>query len=210
MSKLKTFGTAAAVAALMATGASAATLSYVGTGQTQLLAGNDLGLGLNGMTIDYISGDQKTNSNGLSVSGPAKITFTYLGYEASNTNYAADILGAFFQNGVTAVGATYTATQAAGGLIDFLFGTSDPLSAQGTIANNGVGNPASPDFAIGYQWLSATSYLVLFDDIASGDRDFDDIGVRIDVAPIPVPAAGFLLLGGLGVLGALSRRRKAA
>lgn len=29
-------------------------------------------------------------------------------------------------------------------------------------------------------------------------------------SPIPVPAAGFLLMGGLGVLGALSRRRKAA
>lgn len=33
---------------------------------------------------------------------------------------------------------------------------------------------------------------------------------RLDVAPIPLPAAGWLLLGGLGALGVARRRRKAA
>ena len=42
-----------------------------------------------------------------------------------------------------------------------------------------------------------------------GDRDFDDFALRIDIAPVPLPAAGFLLLAGLGAMGAVARRRKA-
>ena len=42
-----------------------------------------------------------------------------------------------------------------------------------------------------------------------GDSDLDDIVFRVDVSQVPVPAAGFLLVGGLGAMAALRRRKKA-
>ncbi len=205
MTKLLTAGTFAA--AMMGGTAQAATLSFSGVGTTQVLANNDLGF--NGSTINYITGNLKNASNGLSVSGPANVTFTYLGFEAGNKNYAAQTSGSLFTNGVSSVLATVN-TVSLGGLIDFLFGTTSPVGAVGKIANNGVALPNSSKYAIGYSAIfnGGKSIYVFFDDIASGDRDFDDIGMRIDVAAVPVPAAGFLLIGALGGLAALRRRKQ--
>lgn len=199
---------AASVAALMATGASAATLSLSGGVESAPLMGNDLGF--NGQTVTYIDGASKTATNGLWLDAPARVTFTYLGFEASNANYAANIGGAFFTNAASTVGATISVLQLAAGWVDFGFGTSSPAGAVGLINNDGTATPPSPDYAIGYKQISSTSWYAFFDDIAAGDRDFDDIAIRIDVAPVPVPAAGLLLIGGLGALGAFARRRKAA
>lgn len=203
---------AAVALGLSGAAAHAATLSFTGTGQTATISNNDLGLGLNGQTIDIITGDLKSATNGLSVTAPAKITFTYLGFEAGNKNFAAGFEGtlAQFVNGVSTVGDTITVTQSVAGLVSFLFGTTSPVASIGLIANNGVAVPPSPNYAIGYVQLSSTSWLALFDDIAAGDRDFDDIGIRIDVAPIPLPAGGLLLLGALGALAVVRRRRAEA
>ena len=214
MTKISKIGAATAVMALMATGASAATLSLVGVGyQTQAISNFDpvsSPVDLNNEVVSYLTGDVKAISNGLWLDGPAKVTYTYLGYEAGNSNYAAEIAGTLFTNGSTIVGESKTVTQGAAGLVDFLFGTTAPPSSAGTIANNGLANPQSEHFAIGYYKLSDSSWYVLFDDKASNDRDFDDLVMRIDVAPIPLPAAGWLLLGGIGALGLARRRRKAA
>lgn len=212
---IRRLAAATAVAiAVSVSAATAASLSFVGSNQIQLVNANDLGLGLNGQTIDFISGDRKTTSNGLSlVGGPARVTFTYLGFEAGHTNFVANAGGQIFKNqygGASVVNQSVSVFQAAEGLIEFSFGTLAPVTAVGEIFNNDGANPASADYAIGYKKLSDRSYLALFDDIAAGDRDFDDMAIRIDIAPVPLPAAGLLLLAGLGGLAALKRRKKNA
>lgn len=203
-------GIAGAAVLASAVSASAATLSLIGATGSQVIANNDLGLGLNGSSVDYITGDLKTVLNGLSLNDAAKITYTYLGFEAGNSNFAAVMGATSFVNGVSVANVSSTSvTQTGAGLLDFAFGTSNPQSAVGLFENDGVANPASINYAMGFLMISPTSYYVLFDDIAAGDRDFDDIGIRIDVAPVPVPAAGMLLIGGLGVMGLVARRRKA-
>jgi hypothetical protein len=42
-----------------------------------------------------------------------------------------------------------------------------------------------------------------------GGQELEEIGTW-QIAPIPLPAAGWLLLGGLGALGAVARKRRAA
>ncbi len=214
--------TIAVAAALSAGAASAAVLSFAGVGTSQLLtnsydnqriAGYDGfdpdGVGKTGSQIETINGVAKNAMNGLSVSTKARVTYTFLGSEAGNTNYAAQMGSTFFTKG-SPFGATFTVADNAG-LLDFGFGTTAPNSRVSLIRNDGVADPAQSNYAIGYSAIfnGGASVLVFFDDIAAGDRDFDDMAMRIDVAPVPVPAAGLLLAGALAGFGALRRRRAA-
>lgn len=207
-----------AAALLMTTGAaSAATLSYSGTGQSSVIwNSNDITAhDFNYSIIDTITGDQKSASTGLSLTGgPALVTYTYLGSEAGNRNYAADVFGTVFENRGTsqsAVGDSVSGFNAGGnGLLDFAFGTSFPVQSQSLFSNNGVAAPATSTYAVAYVRISDTSYYVLFDDIHSQDRDFDDMAMRIDISEVPLPAGGLLLLSGLLGAGALRRRNKKA
>ena len=67
----------------------------------------------------------------------------------------------------------------------------------------------------GGAYVTLADYANIFADItyltfATGDGGnvrFDDIVANPSVAPVPLPAAGMLLLGGLGALGMMRRRR---
>jgi hypothetical protein len=211
---------------LMAGAASAASLSLTGAGYSAGTIGGtgaafDLvnptyngltgGVGDIGDALSILSGTVKDGTNGLSVSGPARVTFTYLGSEAGFSNSSVNLLTAatiFANQGVSAVGDIVNAVLPAG-LLAFSYNSGNGSG----IANNGVAvSPNLADIGIAFSALfnGNRSVLVFFDDNGAGpDRDFDDLAMRIDVAPVPVPAAGLMLVAALGGLGAVARRKRA-
>ena len=89
----KLFVYAASAFILTASSSFAATLNFVGTGQVSDVTRNDIDASFN-TEIDIITGDQKTRHNGLfldAASGPARVTYTYLGAEAGNRNFGLAI-----------------------------------------------------------------------------------------------------------------------
>lgn len=214
MFKNVVIGTIAALC-LAATAGHAATLNFYGSGQTYQVSNNDIDAAFN-TELDIISGDQKTYRNGLYLDvadGAAEITYTYIGYEAGNRNFAAVVDGGVFLNrgtGAATIGQQVTTHQDTSGLLQFAFGTVAPRDAMGLFLNNALAYPASSNFAVGFSQINANSYYALFDDIANGDRDFDDMVMRIDVAAVPLPAGILMLLTALLGLGAMRRYQTTA
>jgi hypothetical protein len=212
--------TAFAAAAMLGSNASATTYGTIGG----VNGGNEY-LGVNTLN-GYFGG------NLYLVGGPADIQVTILGHEAGYNNSftfgtpscpgvascsysTAGDPDTFPVGGVT----SWTVLGVASGLLDFVFGVN---GGAGSVENgwNPENTPTNPNFFVSFlpdenSTFGLSVLLFLDDGAGDGTDNHDDLIVRLDVlrggyiAPVPLPAGGLLLIGALGGL-ALIRRRKSA
>jgi hypothetical protein len=140
----------------------------------------------------------------LSLDGPAKVTFSYIGTEASYRN-TFQVGGTTYFDNKAASNPPFALNLGAGN-VSLAFGTANPA---GTFTNGGTSGYYG---SVAFYQVSPTLVYALFNDVARVDKDYDDMVVRLEIAPVPRPAAAFLLMGALGSLGGLGAygRRKAA
>jgi hypothetical protein len=213
---------------ILATAAAVALLPIAGSAATLSLSGGTGGVGIPGEfgPLEDVFGAVATpadllapltvfdstslDGDGLYVttSKTARITLTYVGYEARNTNSASSTSAGLstFVTDTSANGDTITFDQKSG-LVDLTFATDGKITTPCAIANGYVGG-STCQIAFSSLLSGDTATYVMFGD-GIGDSDLDDIVFRVDVSEVPVPAAGFLLIGGLGAMAALRRRKKA-
>lgn len=147
---------------------------------------------------------------GLHLDKAARVSFTYMLKEASWTNLLVETASGWnpiFQTGVTGFGTTSGSYLMGPGLLEFSLKT---VGQALSFANDGatVGKVGVAFSAI---FNNGRSVIIGYDDSGAGpDRDYDDLVARIDVAPVPLPAAAGLMLAALSGLGLVVRRRAAA
>lgn len=154
------------------------------------------------------------------IGGPVDILVEYLGSEAGfNNNFTFE---GFSQNtgggtnifnpgGITST----TLLNVASGILNFSF--TSPL---GTVTNGDPNDnvPGAVNFFVSFANENASGGVVAYlflDDAGAGDDDnHDDMVIRISIVggngsfEIPIPAAAWLMLAGIGGIGGLSMRKR--
>lgn len=140
--------------------------------------------------------------------GPFRLTFTYLGKEAS---YKGSFLYKgleVFNTGFSVPGARFSAVHSAGpGKIDFGFSSvKHGGTPAGSVSNLGEGNQA-PLYNYTIFEGAADHMILSLDDNNRVDDDHDDMLVMMKALSVRVPEPGTLALLGLGLAGLIFARK---
>lgn len=216
-------------AALIATTTmvSAATLSFIGTGSANVVLGSNFnpspignvpGLAVGDTVRSYGGSGNGTLSGGLAVTGATQVMVTFLAFQRSAANSVTnldDALTAITGNLLDSFTSTVLQPSLTTSYVALGFNN---ISNNGSIGNGDAFNSGANGnifMAFSAIFNGGKSVYALFEDGKGSpdfNNDYDDMIVRIDLVDIPsvpVPAAGLLLLSGLGGLGLMSRRKKA-
>lgn len=209
-------GAAVALSALLlaAPAANAVSLSVGGGSAAALPAGFSLGddpayaslSGGVGEIGDPVTAfiDDEIAGAGLAVDTAARVSVTYLGFEAGGFNEVVFGGDTLFDSASSSVGDATGFFDVEAGFIEF----SVLNSFRGVSASiaNAVGGDTGLKLAFSETFNGGSSILVFFDG-ANPDVDYDDVGFRVDVAAIPLPPAALMMMSALVGVALLGRRR---
>jgi len=159
-----------------------------------------------GFGIPAISGELSYVLGTLMVGQAGTLTFSYLGSEAGHSDYFfGSTAGSFYNKSST--NSDISLSAAAGQLVFSFWDQTSNTS----VANGDMVWTATLQNEFGLVRESDYSYLLLYNDyVNNGDKDFDDMVVRVVFAPVPEPGTYALFLAGLGLMGLIMRRRRSA
>lgn len=179
------------------------------SGDNYLLANNLIPGFQNSSTLDgYFGVDIQVDSN-------TKLKYTFLGWEAAYANAFQVNSTTVFTNGPSAAGGSGAAgpsvvVDQAAGYLNFAFLVNGSANNPVTNGSNPLetGDAGVPNFFV--KLVSGSEAIILFDDQAGDpdDDNHDDMGIRVQV--VPLPAAAWLFGSALlGMAGIGYRRRQA-
>ena len=150
---------------------------------------------------------------------PVRLTFTAVGAESGYKNsFTAVGAGTLNETGpnfgfpninlLTTVGIG-SVTGVFSGLLDGLLSFTNNLGPSNVL----IGVPGSAAFGVfvsGGAGKHSVFFLAFDDGAKKPDDNHDDFLIRVNVSQVPLPAGGLLLIGGLGALTAMRRRKATA